>query len=254
MVDSYKRRRGVVQMHLNLLKKNLLLGAISISLILCLTVTGVGGVPSDAIVAIEPRYNYYPASTEFTINLTVIGAEDIQSWEANVTFDPAVLEVVTCAEGEFLKRKGFPTDFLFDIRSERILLSAAYLMIGPPGLGITGDGQLANITFHVKTDTTVTLIDLDEDYTTLTYNNGTAPALQPCVLHPARFAIPGDVDGDGDVDPFDFSEFRVAYGSKGLPQVPTPDPNHNYWADLDGDGDVDPFDFSTFRVNYGSTM
>jgi hypothetical protein len=64
-------------------------------------------------------------------------------------------------------------------------------------------------------------------------------------------AIPGDIDGDGDVDPFDFSAFRVAYGSLGPPQKYPADPNWNALADLDCDGDIDPFDFSTFRVNYG---
>jgi hypothetical protein len=66
--------------------------------------------------------------------------------------------------------------------------------------------------------------------------------------------IPGDIDGDWDVDPFDFSAFRVAYGSKGPPQVPTKDPNYDVWADFEWDGDVDPFDFSTFRVNYGTDL
>jgi len=66
--------------------------------------------------------------------------------------------------------------------------------------------------------------------------------------------IPGDIDGDKDVDPFDFSAFRVAYGSKGPPQKDPADANYNLQADLDLDGDVDPFDFSTFRVNYGKTI
>ncbi len=66
--------------------------------------------------------------------------------------------------------------------------------------------------------------------------------------------IPGDIDGDKDVDPFDFSAFRVAYGSLGPPQKDPADANYNKQADLDLDGDVDPFDFSTFRVNYGKTI
>ena len=59
------------------------------------------------------------------------------------------------------------------------------------------------------------------------------------------YKVLGDVDGDGDVDPFDFAIFRLAYGST------TGDLNWNEWCDLDGDGDVDPFDFAIFRVNYG---
>jgi len=58
--------------------------------------------------------------------------------------------------------------------------------------------------------------------------------------------IPGDIDGDGDVDPFDYTDFRVAFGSK------CGQPNYNPWCDFDLDCDVDPFDFNTFRLNYGA--
>jgi len=92
--------------------------------------------------------------------------------------------------------------------------------------------------------------------------NITAKVISPKDVNPAndelidgtvKIKIPGDIDGDWDVDPFDFSAFRLAYGSKGPPQVPSPQPNYNPEADFDLDGDVDPFDFSTFRLNYGKT-
>jgi len=56
--------------------------------------------------------------------------------------------------------------------------------------------------------------------------------------------IPGDVDGDGDVDPADFYIFAGNYGSS-----PPSNPN----CDLDGDGDVGPDDFYIFSGNYGKT-
>ena len=62
----------------------------------------------------------------------------------------------------------------------------------------------------------------------------------------------GDIDGDWNVDPFDYTDFRVAFGSKGPPQVPVPDPNYNLETDFDRDGNVDPFDYTTFRLNYGA--
>jgi len=67
-----------------------------------------------------------------------------------------------------------------------------------------------------------------------------------------RVNFAGDIDGDWDVDPFDYTNFRVAFGSKGPPQVPEPDPNYNPEADFDRYGNVDPFDYSTFRLNYGA--
>jgi len=57
--------------------------------------------------------------------------------------------------------------------------------------------------------------------------------------------IPGDVDGDGDVDPDDFYVFSGAYGSS-----PPISPN----CDIDGDGDVDPDDFYIFSGKYGTSI
>jgi hypothetical protein len=57
--------------------------------------------------------------------------------------------------------------------------------------------------------------------------------------------IPGDFDGDGDVDRYDFGILAGAYGSK------IGDPNWNAVCDLDRDGDVDRYDFGTFAGNYG---
>ena len=56
--------------------------------------------------------------------------------------------------------------------------------------------------------------------------------------------LPGDIDGDGDVDPDDFYIFAGAYGTS---------PPSNPLCDLDGDGDVDPADFYIFSGNYGKT-
>ncbi len=60
--------------------------------------------------------------------------------------------------------------------------------------------------------------------------------------------IAGDLDGDGDVDWFDFGDFAAAYGSS------IGQPNYNPLADLDADGDVDWFDFGDFAANYGRSI
>ncbi len=65
--------------------------------------------------------------------------------------------------------------------------------------------------------------------------------------------VPGDLDGDGDVDLLDFASFTICVGG---PDVTTPPPGCNTQtfadADLDGDGDVDLVDFSTFSAHFGA--
>jgi hypothetical protein len=59
--------------------------------------------------------------------------------------------------------------------------------------------------------------------------------------------IPGDIDGDGDVDWFDFGDFAAAYGSH------YGQPRYNVESDLDKNDDVDWFDFGDFAAHYGKS-
>ncbi len=57
--------------------------------------------------------------------------------------------------------------------------------------------------------------------------------------------VPGDTDGDGDVDQSDLGSLLSAYGST------VGDPDYNPAADFDEDGDVDQSDLGTLLSNYG---
>jgi len=59
--------------------------------------------------------------------------------------------------------------------------------------------------------------------------------------------IPGDVDGDKDVDIFDIVSMAGVYGEVFPPVWPIPPP------DIDGDGDVDIFDIVIAAGNYGKS-
>ena len=59
-------------------------------------------------------------------------------------------------------------------------------------------------------------------------------------------AVPGDVDGDGNVDLADVGFFEAQFGQSGLPLPPGANS-----ADLDADGDVDLDDLVFIRDNYG---
>jgi hypothetical protein len=71
------------------------------------------------------------------------------------------------------------------------------------------------------------------------------PSLDAYSLTEPTTQIPGDVDGDGDVDLTDLASLLAAYGSS------TGDPNYNPNADFDNDGDVDLLDLATLLSWYG---
>jgi hypothetical protein len=66
---------------------------------------------------------------------------------------------------------------------------------------------------------------------------------------PAK-GVPGDLDGDGDVDLADFAVLAQCFGGSLQPPAGSCPPGAD--ADLDGDGDVDTSDFAIMAQNFGS--
>jgi len=64
--------------------------------------------------------------------------------------------------------------------------------------------------------------------------------------------LPGDFDGDGDVDLSDFVTFQLCFGGSNNPPAATCPPGVD--ADLDGDGDVDLADFLIFQQNFTGSL
>ena len=64
--------------------------------------------------------------------------------------------------------------------------------------------------------------------------------------------LPGDFDGDGDVDLDDFGSFSACYNGSERPPAATCPPGVD--ADLDGDGDCDLDDFALFAANYTGAL
>ncbi len=59
---------------------------------------------------------------------------------------------------------------------------------------------------------------------------------------PTTMAVPGDADGDGDVDAFDLGIWQTQFGQTG----------DGLSADFDKDGDVDAFDLGLWQTNFGT--
>ncbi len=60
--------------------------------------------------------------------------------------------------------------------------------------------------------------------------------------NPMLSLVPGDADGDGDVDAFDLGLWQTQFGSIGS----------GLSADFDGDGDVDAFDLGLWQTHFGT--
>ncbi len=63
----------------------------------------------------------------------------------------------------------------------------------------------------------------------------------------AFLTLPGDVDGDRDVDIFDIVRMAGVYGAR------IPDPKYDLYCDIDYDGDIDIFDIVIAAGNYGES-
>ncbi len=64
-------------------------------------------------------------------------------------------------------------------------------------------------------------------------------------------SLPGDIDGDGDVDLIDFASFSACFGLS-APEPPTCDAAAWNASDMDGNGIVNLVDFNTFATNIGT--
>jgi general secretion pathway protein D len=86
----------------------------------------------------------------FQIPISITGAEDLQSWQFDLAFDPAILSASSVTEGPFLSESGTKTTTfvpgVIDNETGQITLVADFFGEVPPGP--SGAGVLAEIEFH----------------------------------------------------------------------------------------------------------
>ena len=139
------------------------------------------GATALAVIPASVVNPSYTVGSSFTVNLTVTGAADLYSWQADVYYNNTLLNATGATEGDFLPTRG-TTLFAqtlnqsFSPTQGQVTLSDA--LVGAP-LGVYGNGQLAAITFQVlangSTPITIsndTLSDSDGIPTAHTTTNG----------------------------------------------------------------------------------
>jgi len=87
----------------------------------------------------------------FNANITIADVRDLYVWQAGMTFNASVLECLSIAEGEFLKRAGVITLWTpGTINNDTGTISYSACSITESTPGVNGTGQLMSITFRVK--------------------------------------------------------------------------------------------------------
>jgi hypothetical protein len=106
-------------------------------------------VYSVANVAVYPSIVAAGQGQSFVVNITISSVKRLYGWEFKLNWTSSYLDAVSVSEGPFLKTGG-NTFF-----TNRISNTEGHLIVDCTLLGtipgVTGEGVLASITFHVKT-------------------------------------------------------------------------------------------------------
>ena len=123
------------------------------------TITGHFGFEEGTeytVVPLGAGFTFSTTATEvlmgdtFTLHLNAENITDLAGWQADITFDPEVLEVTEVNEGDFLKTDGSATFFqegTIDNTAGRITTLSSALISES---GVSGTGTLLSVIFRAK--------------------------------------------------------------------------------------------------------
>ncbi len=225
---------------LQMIKKSLL------TLLLIATLAGFtfrtgNTASSNPLVSVDPKVSSGAASTTRTVNVTVANVTDLFSYDANLTYNPSILNCTGCVEGPFLGTAGATWWQEPVIDSYNGWIFFGNTLWGAPFA--SGNGTLAIITFDVLVEGRTPL-----DFSDTDLNTQDEFGVTQDILHDREngvFTIPGDVDGDGYVGSFDAGVLNGAYGTY------EGDPLYVRAADFDLDGYIGSADAGVLNGNYG---
>ncbi len=177
----------------------------------------------------------FAVDSTFTIDLKVLDISDLAGWEADIHFDPAILQVNSVREGIFLKQNAGRTHFrrgTIDNTTGRINgVSSTRLTQG----GVDGEGTLLSVTFTIKDagEIQVTLHGFVAGTSTGETITSTPTGISVGVKKIEPVYPPYDVNEDGIVNVLDVYMVASALGYVNP---------KNSRVDVNGDGVVDKHD------------
>lgn len=113
------------------------------------TIVAVNTSSSIATIYVDPHTSVGTIGQNFTVDINISNVTDLYGWEFKLGWNSTILDAVNVVEGSFLKGGG-NTFFAYKINNtEGFGLVDCTLLGNVPG--VSGNGTLATIEFHVKT-------------------------------------------------------------------------------------------------------
>lgn len=120
-----------------------------ISHVMLIAPEAASGDPAT-IVAIDPRITVEAPDESFNVTVTVTDVAELFTWEFNMTYNPAILNVTKVIEGPFLKQAGDTWPLDPSVNNEDGWVAYGGSLLPFPETGASGTGILAYVTFKVK--------------------------------------------------------------------------------------------------------
>ena len=103
----------------------------------------------SAVVSFEPANLNQAIGSTFTVNVSVAGAQNVNSVPLQITYNPSVLQLLNVSNGPLLEQDGQPVALVHrdDSMAGIVQLTASR----PPGApGVSGTGSVFTLTFQAK--------------------------------------------------------------------------------------------------------
>ena len=103
----------------------------------------------SAIVSFDPANLNQAVGSTFTVNVSLVGAQNVYSVPLQVTYNPTVLQLLNVSNGPLLEQDGQPVALVHrdDAMAGIVQLTASR----PPGAaGVSGNGSVFTLTFQAK--------------------------------------------------------------------------------------------------------
>jgi len=233
---AYRTKRNLVSFTLVLtIFLGICLYEANVEIALCAPITTISVDPPTVSVV----------GNTFTISINVSGVVDLYGWEFKLRWNSTLLDVAGVTEGAFLKQGG---NTFFANKTDNVngYVLVDCTLIGDIS-GVTGDGILAIVEFHIENDGETSL-DI--------YDSTLVSSLEQPIIHQSTdgygyftFVLLGDTNEDGTVDIYDVVTVAIAFGSK------PGDTNWNPDADVaEPYGEIDIYDVVTVTMDFGKTV